>query len=352
MKFGDMHYDSLLLCNVETIDPEVLIKILEFVNHGFLVIFIGGIPRYAPGLTDQFNRNALVGDTFSKIITSGAVFVEGPIQEETDPHQGLSDWAKDLIESSGMVKGISIIPNDSALFYIQRKYYDLDLFFVSNSDRKRSLNIELDFKVHGKKIWKWCPETLSREIVQEDSGNPFNLELTPLESVLLILDPSTEGTLEGLEQVNEVPAYRISGIWKVNGIHHINHSDFNIQMKELVDLCSQKGLENFAGEIQYSIQFDLDVTTYTRIDLGEVFDIAEVTINNQKVGTRWWGKKPLAIPSGILNERSNVLVIKVYNRLYNYCSSLADNDTASHWINQNRHKSKLPAGLIGPVVLF
>jgi hypothetical protein len=122
-------------------------------------------------------------------------------------------------------------------------------------------------------------------------------------------------------------------------------------MDTLMDLSDFEELKDFSGEITYTMDFDLDETSYRYIDPGKAFDIVTISINGSSIGTRWWGKQQLPIADNILKKRGNKLVIKVYNRLYNYCASLTNDPVAEFWIERNRHKSKLMTGLLGPVVL-
>jgi hypothetical protein len=351
MIHGQMSYDILILCNIRTIDPEVLYRINEFKRSGGKVILIGEKPVYATGLKDASKRDKQVQKLSDQLFEDDVHFIEAPDQDTVDPHQGLADWTKQLSDKSKIESGITITPNDAALFYIQRKSENLDLFFFANSDPERPLNLILDLKISGKSVWRWCPETLDRKMLVKDSARPLNLALAPLESALLILDASKEGLIEEKVSDKKTEPLELSGNWKVNCKHNIDHTEFNTELNELMDLSGLQELNDFSGEISYSLHFNLQELNYKQIDLGEVFDIADVWLNDKPVGVRWYGNRPLSIPEGILKGQENILTVHVTNRLYNYCASLNENPTANHWISMNKYPSKLPAGLIGPVIL-
>jgi len=351
MTYGRMSYDVLVLCNVMTIDPEVLRRIYEFQRSGGKVVLIGEKPMFSPGLNDMADRDKQVRQISNKLSDIGAYFIEDPDQLMVDPHQGLADWTKQLLAEGNINTGITITPNDAALFYIQRKVDDLDLFFFVNSDKDRSINISIDLKINGKKVWRWCPETVHRKILSDDSGKPLTLALTPLESALIILDPAEKGKPESQGPDPGPKPCRLSGKWKINCKHHIEKFEFSTELNELQDFSEWKELDNFSGEISYFIKFDLQELSYKNIDLGHVYDIAEVWLNDRSLGIRWYGNKSLSIPEDLLKNYENILTIKVYNRLYNYCASLEESPMAEHWISANKYKSTLPAGLIGPVIL-
>ncbi len=351
MTFGEMSYSTLLICQVKTIDPITLKKILECRDNGLNVVMIGEKPSLSPGFKDHRERDKEVQQLIEKVLHSGANFIEDPDQENTDPHQGLSDWTKEIIDRFNIEKNISIQPNDAALFFNHRIYQDTNLLFVVNTDREKHINTVLNINDQDKKIWRWYPDSLQREFLSENSGQDLELRLSPLESALLVINEESPGdNSDNLQNVKN--HYReLKGNWKVVCRHHIDHTEFNTEIQDLVDMSEFEELKDFSGRISYTIEFDLEKTAYTSIDLGMVYDIAEVSINDTNIGTRWWGKLPLNIPENTLKVEGNTLVIKVYNRLYNYCASLTENPVANRWIEMNRYKSKLPAGLLGPVRL-
>ena len=351
MTFGEMSYTSLLICKVKTIDPATLNKILEFRENGLNVVIIGDRPSLSPGYKDYVERDMEVQQLSKRILQSGANIIENPDQGSIDPHQGLSDWTKKMIDRFDIEKSITIEPNDASLFFNHRVYQDTSIFFVVNTDRERNINAVLNVNIQDKKIWRWWPESMQREILSENSGDNLELKLTPLESALLIIDAeSAPDKSPGFADIKK-QNIELKGTWRVECRHHINHTEFSTELSDLIDLSDFKELHDFSGRISYTLEFDLRDTTYTSIDPGTVYDIAEISINGTNIGTRWWGKLPLTIPENLLKNKGNKLVIEVHNRLFNYCASLTENPVAKRWIDMNRHKTKLPAGLLGPVRL-
>ena len=351
MTYGEMSYATLIICQVKTIEPSTLKKILEYRENGLNVVMIGEKPSLSPGYIDHIERDKEVQQLSYKILQSGANFIENPDQEKVDPHQGLSDWTKNMIDGFNIEKNILIQPNDAALFFIHRIYHDTNLFFLVNTDREKTIDTVLGLNIQGKNIWRWHPETFEREILSEHSDRNLELSLSPLESALLVVDEESQSD-NSYEPANLKNNFiELKGNWIVESQHHINHTVFNTELKDLIDMSELEELHDFSGRISYTLKFDLNETDYTSIDPGLVYDIAEVSLNGTDIGTRWWGKLPLTIPENLLKKKDNTLVITVYNRLFNYCTSLTDNPVAKRWIEMNRYKSKLPAGLLGPVRL-
>ena len=86
------------------------------------------------------------------------------------------------------------------------------------------------------------------------------------------------------------------------------------------------------------------------LHLGRVCDIAEISLNGQAVGLRWWGD-PVFDIGDKLRPGDNDLEIKVTTVMCNYMRSLNDNSAARRFTIRRGHEP-VSAGLIGPVTLY
>ena len=86
------------------------------------------------------------------------------------------------------------------------------------------------------------------------------------------------------------------------------------------------------------------------LHLGKVCDIAEVWVNGQSAGIRWWGNPAFDI-SGMLHEGDNDLEIEVTTLMCNYMRTLTDNSAARRFTLRRNHEP-VSAGLLGPVTLY
>ena len=108
-----------------------------------------------------------------------------------------------------------------------------------------------------------------------------------------------------------------------------------MKVPTLGDWAQVEGWETFTGTVCYQTTFvEVNVDSLPEfIDLGSVGDIAEVLINDERVGVRAWA--PYILPLGkTCRAGANRLEIRVTNSM------------------ANRYDGKqLPSGLIGPVAL-
>jgi len=108
----------------------------------------------------------------------------------------------------------------------------------------------------------------------------------------------------------------------------------SVRIPALGDWAQAEGWETFTGTHDYLTSFDLSEDTQPKfIDLGTVGDIAEVWINDQRVGVQAWAPYVISL-NGVCHPGKNGVQIRVTNSM------------------TNRHDGRqLPSGLIGPVTL-
>jgi len=112
------------------------------------------------------------------------------------------------------------------------------------------------------------------------------------------------------------------------------------------------GLKRFTGFIDYETKIDIPkkVSSIT-LDLGEVLHMAEVWINDKKVGERLW--PPFQFVAESIQRGENTIRIRVGNLLVNEMGLKDDLGELRHWgWRGTPPDSCFDAGLFGPVRLF
>ena len=108
-----------------------------------------------------------------------------------------------------------------------------------------------------------------------------------------------------------------------------------------------QGFDEYVGEGIYSTTFDLQSTLKNwrdwdhKLVFPKIVSSAEIFLNNQPLGFLSWSPYEIVIPSGLLQGKSNLLVVKVCNTGGNY-----------YYAGSPYHIDKFPSGIIGTPYLM
>jgi hypothetical protein len=136
--------------------------------------------------------------------------------------------------------------------------------------------------------------------------------------------------------------YSVSGPWSIATSAAEQYPSFTLyqQEAELNDLSKPGALPNFSGTFRYECEFDMPETAGTALlDLGEVYETADVWLNEQHVGVRICPPYRLDM-SGLLVAGKNHLIVEVTNTLAKAVGDFFSKSAAQE-----------PAGLLGPVTV-
>jgi hypothetical protein len=166
------------------------------------------------------------------------------------------------------------------------------------------------------------------------------------------------------------PADRIEGEWKLSFLNKDMGAPDSTKTEELKSLTAFEadGIRYYSGITRYEIDFDLekaktDTDIRAFLDLGELWLLADISINGTSAGTLW--KNPYQIEiTDLIKPGENHLVIDIANTWCNrligdalnpqdipYCKTNIDGHEAAEgtdWTKTPLRKS----GLLGPVKIF
>ncbi|MBY0010574.1 glycosylhydrolase-like jelly roll fold domain-containing protein [Paenibacillus typhae] len=174
---------------------------------------------------------------------------------------------------------------------------------------------------------------------QADGKTEVQLVLHPYESVVL-LESRVEAEAAP-QQANE--AAEIGGEWSVSFATATAYPSFSAEqtLVSLQDISRVEGKARFSGTMRYELAFTLEeeVPANAVLDLGRVYEVAEVTLNGQQLGVKIC--PPYIFDAGsALVVGENRLVIEVTNNL-----GKQEQDFLSQYMIHE------PSGLLGPVML-
>jgi hypothetical protein len=344
MIFGPMSYKTLILADIKSLEPETAEAVFKFVKKGGRLICIGHDVERASSLSGYENEGEILS-LFSKMkaYKDRVYYTEAPI-EGTD----ITAWIKEVFERSGHIPDIRINNPDRSLYQIHHRYMDKDVYFISNTNRKKTIDNVLNLNLNGKSVWKWDPERGDREPMVAEN-NEIKISLQPLESFLLVVEPGKAAgpVIKDYDSKMNPEPFTIKSDWQAR-FYPVNGDEFSRSFTSLIDLSesSDTMLQNFAGEVIYTANFDSRETHFKYLDLGEINEgVTEVSINGMRLGKKWYGRHVYEIDEQ-LRLGSNEIEIVYTSLLSNYCKSLY-NIEAKRWIGD---RELIPNGLEGPVV--
>ncbi len=345
LNYGPMRYKTLILASIKSLEVETARAIDNLVRKGGRLIIIDPIISRTPSLREEQDDNAIRKYLAKWSSGNGRVTVT----EAPEPGTDLTAWTGRLFSTARHQPDLTIHQPDRSLYQIHHKYRDRDLYFVTNTNRKKPVKSALSFTLSGKSVQRWNPEN-GQVTPVEYKNNRIELSLDPLESCFLVIGPG-KNPKTGRPAPSEPPGHGTSTHltnWSVE-FYPVEGKPFSRNFSELADFAKSEdpALRNFAGKIVYSTDFELVNDDRSLLSLGEVNDgVTEVILNGKPLGTKWYGLHDYDI-AGRLKPGKNTIEIIYTSLLFNYCKSL-DIIEAKRWIGK---RELIPNGLEGPVVI-
>jgi alpha-L-rhamnosidase len=253
--------------------------------------------------------------------------------------------------------------SDSHLEFLHRKLSDADIYFVDNrNDHDESL--EATFRVAGREPELWYAETgksqpTSYKIAGGLTTVPLHLEAWG--TVFVVFRKAAAKPRVTLPSAHETPLTTVEGSWNV-----AFQPDLGAPPATTLDTLaswsenSSDGIKYYSGSGTYTktIQAPADwfkPGTKVWLDLGNVQNLAEVTVNGTPLGIVWHA--PFRVDAtGALKPGPNALTIKVTNAWVNrLIGDQQPGATKYTYADVTPYKAKsplLPSGLLGPVTLI
>jgi len=357
--YGPQTYEILVMNQIGSLSPEGAETLEHFAKAGGRIVFVGGAPRRAHGLTNKEawdGRVRMAIDEILKLDPQRLAVVRPPrhlpqIPVMPGPEKvEAAQWAVKTLSDFGVRPSVEISAPTPLLYQIHQKQDGRDVFFFVNLDVTAPAAFNATFATGEKTAWRWDPETGRRGVYPHGTKkNELKIDLAPRESLLLVFEPTLGGKPAPSAPVaDEAKALEIKTPWQVH-FKPAFAPAFERTMPALIDFAKDPQLVTFAGTATYTTEFDAADLKHTMLALGEVHDISEVRLNGKPLGTRWWGDHTYDT-AGALKAGKNVLEVKVTTVLFNYAYSLKNDPMIQRWLLQ-RPRRILSEGLLGPVRL-
>jgi hypothetical protein len=417
---GTAEYSVIVVPRVRYMPPESLDELAEFAHQGGTLIFIERLPEAAPGVKDQASRSARLRETLSSLglgYSDPAAAPSSPLAPVAKPG---AVFLKNQAELVAYVKTVlapdfSIVaPGTSTpearrravenVGFAHRRTAEADIYFISNISSYAQV-LRVQFNVGHRAPERWNPENASiDETVPfqyvESEGRKMTevqLHLDPQDSCFLVFASSDEPIVTRTDVPGPLLVKRSGNKWQVQRVVLESGEYWIADGKNrkhrfaarvvpspkpvsgpwklvlgdrppvhLIELKSWTELPegaSFSGWGTYSCSFDFESSSDDvdwLLDLGEVHETAEASLNGMELGAAWKGVRRLPCGPALRTGR-NDLIVQVGNLWIQAVQSHPAPDYEAvaqtfgiRWgtYGERSHVHTPPSGLLGPVRLI
>jgi hypothetical protein len=214
--------------------------------------------------------------------------------------------------------------DEGKLDFIHRKMGDVDMYFVTNKTNQTISEI-CEFRTTNKSVELWDPVTAEQfNITKTKSINDkttINLQLPPYGSCFIVFNEEVRALPEYNKPAN-TQSLEIKSPWTLSFPENWG-TPSTVELKDLISWTdhSDSGINYFSGTASYSNSFNITKETIDKgksinLDLGEVYDLAEVYVNDKSVGVLWTKPFKLEIQE-FVKEGVNKIEIEITNMWIN-----------------------------------
>jgi hypothetical protein len=247
------------------------------------------------------------------------------------------------------------------IFFVHRKLADGDLYFLDNRGDDEA-TVDANFRVTGKAPELWYSETgrtapASFTIAGGRTTVPLHFE--PWGTVFVVFRKATKETAHKVPKATETQVAAVDGPWTV-AFQPGRGAPESVTLDKLIawNESSDKGVKYFSGIGTYTKTIQASPDWFKKgatlwIDLGDVKNMAVVTVNGKEMGTVW--HTPYRVDATTaLKPGANEVSVQVINAWVNRLIGDQQPDatakyTFAAWKAYKADSPLLPSGLIGPV---
>ncbi|MFN8345677.1 MAG: glycosyl hydrolase [Spirosomataceae bacterium] len=300
------NYKTILVPAVTYMPEATLARLSELAKSGVNVVFMEHLPAQPTGFYQQRERSEAFGKVKQTLATN-PVFPSFKDLERLNLRQ--ETWAKE------------------GLKYIRKVQNGKVVYFIANQDQKFSEGwITLSTPARSVSLYDPMTDKTTRLPLKTAGGKTqIYLKLLSGESCFLLPDANFDKASNFVKVTQPVASQTITlqGSWK---LEFLEGKPYLPQPATLNQLGSWTSLSDsagyFSGTARYSLTFDLPTwfptSQKTVLDLGDVREVADVTLNGRKIGTAWSLPFRLELPADLLKSKLNKIEIEVTNLSANY----------------------------------
>ncbi len=269
------------------------------------------------------------------------------------------------------LKALSVAPDfdhtkpqsDTRILFVHRKLADADIYFLDNRN-DRDETVDASFRMSGKAPELWYAETGQSKPVSysiADGRTTVPLHFEPWGTVFVVFRKPAKAKSLTLPKPVETELATVDGPWNVT-FQPGRGAPASVTLDKLISWSDSpdQGVKYFSGNGTYSKTIQAPADWFKPgaslwIDLGDVKNLAAVTVNGKSLGIVWHAPYRVDATSA-LKPGANELKIQVTNAWVNRLigDQQADATTKYTFADVKPYKANsplLPSGLLGPVKL-
>jgi hypothetical protein len=263
-----------------------------------------------------------------------------------------------VLEAVGVGPDVTAQPGQvgDTLLFQHRRLDAGDMYYLINRSEHAG-PVEFSFRQTGKLPELWRADTgertpLSYRVVNGRTIVP--LDLRQNDALFVVFRRDTSLTAFAAPVVRSTPIARLDSGWSVS-FRGKSSEPRQLQPGSWSD-SADPGIKYYSGTATYSRTLNVPAGSLGEsarivLDLGEVQDIAEVSVNGIAAGVRWTAPYRFDITSS-LKPGDNSIAMKVTNRQVNGLIGAAQSGTPPGFGGYKPSAPLRPSGVIGPVTLL
>lgn len=286
---NDNEYKALIIPYCECITEELLQFIIEAKESKLKIIFIDALPSKIINFDIDDITNKLKHTEIVKLENLAEYMVVNNLFTIK------SEKKEGYLRYSSFVKG------------------DIEYMMFFNEDPINEINTKVNFN-NNKPVYKF--DVLNNKVTKVDYDGGMQVTLNPYESFIYVLGEIESSIVS--ENVKVGKRVKIADLpYKVSTANSFEYPNFKevFTLRKLENLSLPKYLPDFSGTFRYEteVEFDKDVEE-ALIDLGDVYEIADLYINGECIGTRICPPYRFEV-SKLLKAGKNQICVDVTNTL-------------------------------------
>lgn len=359
---------------VEALTVPAVTKLSELIESGGTVV--SAKPAVSPSLMDSVEDVQSAEAIIEQLWQANLTDETSSVQPIGSGRVVATNSIEDALNALRLAPDISS-PSSAQLGWDHRRVSEIDIYFIANLGRT-NISEMATLRARRKNVEIWYPEDgrMAQAVFEPTQGETrVQLDLAAFQSAFILMHDLEDDLSKAplTKRVGDVIA-RVETPWNVT-FSAPNLPSIDVKTEQLFDWSTSERdeIRYHSGVGIYQTSFELPnserfASETFWLDLGEVHQIARVSVNGRDVGSDWIAPYGLPIEPGVLRAGTNDIEIEVVNLWANRLIGDAQIDadasvsktpfrpytqgTVYAAISRSEpDESLLPSGLVGPVKL-